>query len=146
MAYTDSPVLAISPGVDNAGNGDFSASGTVVCRVNQACDLYAVGALITVALDTNLAGLTVTRNVIPGSTVGATAVAILVIPTLTAAGKIVWKNCHILTVVAPVKLNAGDELKFVWDSGGGSVKWRPWFEAYPRTEVKENNSDFIPSA
>jgi hypothetical protein len=76
----------------------------------------------------------------------ATAVAIVTIPTLTVAGKIVWKDCHILTVKAPVKLNAGDELVFTMSSGGGSFKWRPWFEAYPRRETKANNSKFEQSA
>jgi hypothetical protein len=45
-----------------------------------------------------------------------------------------------------VKLNAGDELKFVFANNGGGVYWKPWFEAYPRPEIKANNSDFIQSA
>ena len=109
--------------------------------MNQPCDLYAVGAQIRVALDTDLATLTVTRRVTPNTDGSATVVATVNIPTLTAAGKIVWK-----APTAPIKLNAGDELKFVFSNGGGGVYWNPWFDAYPRPETKGNNTDFIQSA
>jgi len=141
MAYTDSKILAIREGEEDAATLGFAKNKTVVCQVNQPCDLYAVGAHIRVALDTDLATLTVTRRVLPYSDVGAVAVATVNIPTLTVAGKIVWK-----APTAPIKLNAGDELKFVFSNGGGACYWRPWFEAYPRPETKDNNSDFIKSA
>jgi hypothetical protein len=145
MAYTDSKVEAISPGVDSSTKTaiDIAATGTAICRVNHACDLYEVGALIITA-PTAESTLTITRNVAPGVTDGASAVAIITIPNGTAIGKIVHKPCHILTVSAPVKLNAGDELKFVMS--GTTIVWRPWHEAYPRPEVKANNSDFVLSA
>ena len=141
MAYTDSIVLAINDGLTDGGTVDFAKNKTILCRVNQPCDLYAVGALITVALTSEAATLVVTRRLLPGDDTGATAVASVIVPTLTAAGKIVWK-----APTAPIKLNAGDELKFVWPNTGGGVYWKPWFEAYPRPETKENNSDFIQSA
>jgi len=146
MAYTDSKILCISEGEEDSATLGFVKNKTVVCLVRHPCDLYAVGALIRVALDTDAAALTVTRRVTPYSATGETAVATLTIPTLTPAGKIVYKECHILTVKAPVKLNAGDELKFVFANNGGSCYWKPWFEAYPRPETKDNNSDFIKSA
>jgi hypothetical protein len=146
MAYTDSKVQCIREGEEDAATLGFAKNKTVVLEVMHPCDLYAVGALIRVALDTDAAVLTVTRNILPRSAVGATAVAIVTIPTLTPAGKIVYKKCHILTVEAPVKLNAGDELKFVFADNGGGVYWKPWFEAYPRPETMDNNSDFIKSA
>lgn len=150
MAYTDSKIQAITEGVTSPDVTIFAASGVALCRVNQPCDLFAVGALILVTLTSNLATLTVTRRVLPGSAVGVTDVAVVTIPTLTPAGKIVWKNCHStvagVVVIAPVKLNAGDELVFTCDSGGGAIIWKPWFEAYPRPESKDNNSDFIKSA
>ena len=141
MAYTDSKVQCIREGEEDSGTLGFAKNKTVVCEVMHPCDLYAVGALIRVALDTDLATLTVTRNVIPYDATGATAVATVAVPTLTPAGKIVWK-----APTVPVKLNAGDELKFVFSNGGGSVRWKPWFEAYPRPETMDNNSDFIKSA
>ena len=141
MAYTDSKVLAIREGEEDAATLGFVRNKTVVCEVMQPCDLYAVGALIRVALTSEAATLVVTRRVTPYSDVDATAVASLTIPTLTVAGKIVWK-----APTAPVKLNAGDELKFVWADTGGAVYWKPWFEAYPRPETKDNNTDFIKSA
>ena len=146
MAYTDSLVRAICEGEEDAANLGFPRNKTVVMEVMQPCDLYAVGALIRVALTSEAATLVVTRRVTPYSDTSATAVASLTIPTLTAAGKIVYKDCHILTVEAPVKLNAGDELKFVWADTGGAVYWKPWVEAYPRPETKANNTDFIKSA
>ena len=141
MAYTDSKVLAIREGEEDATTLGFVRNKTVVCEVMHPCDLDAVGALIRVALTSEAATLVVTRRVIPYSDVGATAVASVIVPTLTAAGKIVWK-----APTAPIKLNAGDELKFVWPDTGGAVYWKPWFEAYPRPETKDNNSDFIKSA
>jgi hypothetical protein len=141
MAYTDSKILAIREGETDGATLGFAKNVTVVCEVMHPCDLYAVGALIRVALDTDLATLTVTRRVTPYSDTNATAVATVNIPTLTVAGKIVWK-----APTAPIKLNAGDELKFVFSNGGGGVYWKPWFEAYPRPEVKANNSDFLQSA
>jgi hypothetical protein len=146
MAYTDSKIQCIREGQEDSATLGFAKNKTVVLQVMHPCDLYAVGALIRVALDTDAAVLTVTRNVIPYDATGATAVASITIPTLTPAGKIIYKECHILTVKAPVKLNAGDELKFVFANNGGGVYWKPWFEAYPRPETKDNNSDFIKSA
>lgn len=141
MSYTDSKILCIRKGEEDAATLGFVKNKTVVCEMMHPCDLYAVGALIRVALDTDAAVLTVTRRVTPYSDAGATAVAAVTIPHLTVAGKIVWK-----APTAPIKLNAGDELKFVFANNGGSVYWKPWFEAYPRPEVKANNSDFIQSA
>jgi hypothetical protein len=141
MAYTDSKVLAIGEGETSGATLGFAASATVVCLVRHPCDLYAVGALVRIVMDTNAASIVVTRRVIPNSDEGATVVATITLPTLTAAGKIVWK-----APAAPIKLNAGDELKFVADAGGGSYYWKPWFEAYPRPETKGNNSDFLLSA
>jgi len=141
MAYTDSKVLAIREGEEDSATLGFPKNKTVVCEVMHPCDLYAVGALIRVALTSEAATLTVTRRLLPYDDTNATAVATLTIPTLTVAGKIVWK-----APTAPVKLNAGDELKFVWANTGGAVYWKPWFEAYPRPETKDNNSDFIKSA
>jgi len=141
MPYTESKILCIREGEEDAATLGFPRNKTVVCEVMQPCDLYAVGALIRVALTSEAATLTVTRRVTPYSDTDATAVATLTIPTLTAAGKIVWK-----APTAPVKLNAGDELKFVWANTGGNVYWKPWFEAYPRPEIKGNNTDFIESA
>lgn len=152
MAYTDSKIQAINEAVASADVGTFAASAVVLCRVNQPCDLFAVGAKILVTLDTSAMIITVTRRLIPGTggDATATAVAVVTIPTLTPLGKIVWKNCHstvaTVVVVAPVKLNAGDELVFTANSGGGSGMWRPWFEAYPRPEVKANNGNFLQSA
>jgi hypothetical protein len=97
--------------------------------------------LIRVALTSEAATLTVTRRLLPQDDTDATAVATLTIPAATVAGKIVWK-----APTSPVKLNAGDELKFVWANTGGDVYWKPWFEAYPRPETKDNNTDFILSA
>jgi hypothetical protein len=141
MSYTDSKVLCISEGIADGATIGFARNTTIVCRVNQPCDLYAVGAQIRVALDTAAATLTVTRRVTPYSDTDATAVAVITIPTLTPAGKIVWK-----APTAPIKLNAGDELKFVFGDTGGGVYWNPWFEAFPRPETKENNADFLQSA
>jgi hypothetical protein len=141
MAYTDSKILAITEGVV-----DIAATGTALCRVNQACDLFAVGALIITAPGA-LSTLVITRNVAPGVTEGATVVATVVVPDATAIGKIVYKegvNPKITANQLPVKLNAGDELKFVMT--GTTLTWRPWFEAYPRPEIKANNSDFLASA
>lgn len=141
MSYTDSKVLAIREGEEDAATLGFPKNKTVVCEVMHPCDLYAVGALLRVASDTNDATLVVTRRPTPYSDTGASAVASLTIPTGTVAGKIVWKAPS-----APIKLNAGDELKFVFSNHGGSVYWKPWFEAYPRPEVKANNTDFVQSA
>lgn len=142
MAYTDSPILAIAEGETSGATLGFAASATAVLQVNQPCDLYEVGALVRVVMDTNAAAITVTRRITPNSDTGATAVATITLPTLTAAGKIVWKAA----TSGPIHLNAGDELKFVADSGGGSYYWKPWFRAYPRPETKANNSDFLESA
>jgi hypothetical protein len=141
MAYTDSKILCIGEGEEDGATLGFAKDKTVVCTVRHSCDLYAVGALIRVALDTDAATLTVTKRVTPYSDSGYAAIATLTIPNETVAGKIVWK-----APTAPVKLNAGDELKFVFSNNGGSCYWKPWFEAYPRPEVKGNNSDFIESA
>jgi hypothetical protein len=141
MAYTDSKILCIREGEEDAATLGFVKNKTVVCEVMHPCDLYAVGVLVRVALDTDAAVCTVTRRVTPYSDTDATAVAAITVPTLTVAGKIVWK-----APTAPIKLNAGDELKFVFANNGGSCYWKPWFEAYPRPEVKANNSDFIQSA
>ena len=143
MAYTDSKILCISEGEEDSATLGFPRNKTVVCEVRHPCDLYAVGALIRVALTSEAATLVVTRRPIPytGGDATATAVASVIVPTLTAAGKIVWK-----APTAPIKLNAGDELKFVWPDTGGAVYWKPWFEAYPRPETKDNNTDFIKSA
>lgn len=140
MPYTDSIVLAITE-----GEVDLAATGTALCRVNQACDLFSVGALILTA-PTVESVLTVTRRIIPGSDAAPTVVATVTIPASTAIGKIVYKvavNPKITANQLPVKLNAGDELKFVM--AGTTLTWRPWFEAYPRSEVKANNSDFLAS-
>ena len=143
MAYTDSKILCISEGEEDSATLGFVRNKTVVCEVMHPCDLYAVGALIRVALTSEAATLVVTRRPIPytGGDATATAVASVIVPTLTVAGKIVWK-----APTAPIKLNAGDELKFVWPDTGGAVYWKPWFEAYPRPETKDNNTDFIKSA
>lgn len=141
MGYTDSKVLAIREGEEDAATLGFPKNKTVVLEVMHPCDLYAVGVLVRVALDTDAAVCTVTRRITPYNDTGATAVAAVTIPTLTPAGKIVWK-----APTAPIKLNAGDELKFVFANNGGGVYWKPWFEAYPRPEVKANNTDFIQSA
>ncbi len=149
MAYTDSKALCISEGVADSATTGFAASGTAVCRVNQSCDLYAVGAIIRVTLTVNAASIVVTRRVLGYSDAAPTVVATITIPTLTAAGKIVYiegVNPQTASNLLPVKLNAGDELKFVCDAGGGVIYWVPWFEAYPRPEVKANNSDFLLSA
>ena len=143
MPYTESKIQAIGDGRLSGTTADFAATQVALCRVNQPCDLFSVGALILIA-PTAESILTVTRRVLPGSDTGATAVAIITIPSLTAIGKIVYKECHILTVKLPVKLNAGDELVFTM--AGTTLTWRPWFEAYPRPEVKANNSDFLLSA
>jgi len=123
---------------------DIAAGGTALMRVLHPCDLYAVGALICITPTSTAATFTVTRNVAPGVTAGATAVATLTVPVTAVVGNIIWKKCHILTVVAPVKLNAGDELVFV--NTGTTLTWRPWVEAYPRPEIQANNPDFILSA
>jgi len=149
MAYTDSKVLCIGEGEATAATLGFAASATVVCLVRHPCTLYSVGALVRIVMDTNAAAIVVTRRVIPNSDNGATVVATITLPTLTAAGKIVYKegvNPQTVANLLPVKLNAGDELKFVADAGGGSYYWKPWFEAYPRPETKDNNTDFIKSA
>ena len=145
MPYTESKILAITE-----GEVDLAATGTALCRVNQACDLFSVGALILIA-PTAASTLTVTRRTLPGSdgsgATAATVVATVVSPDATAVGKIVYKegvNPKITANQLPVKLNAGDELKFVM--AGTTLTWRPWFEAYPRAETKENNSDFLKSA
>lgn len=146
MAYTDSKVLAINPGVDSSTKAvvDIAAAGSALMRVNHPCDLYAVGALILTTPTSTAASLTVTRRILPGSDTEATAVATITIPTTAVIGNIIWKKCHILTVVAPVKLNAGDELLFVMS--GTTLTWTPWVEAYPRPEIPANNADFILSA
>jgi len=146
MAYTESKVEVISPAVLSGAEGDFAydAAGAL-CRVNQPCDLFAVGAQITVVLSAS-AVLTVTRRVAPGLATGVVAVVAFTIPSLTPSGTIVWHEptTPVSTPLhAPVKLDAGDELVFVFVGGGVGAKWRPWFEAYPRPETKENNADFI---
>jgi hypothetical protein len=153
MGYTESKVMAISEGGKNGTPADWGASEAPLLRVNQPCDLFAVGALITTVLDTNLSTITVTRRTLPGSdgsgVTAATVVATIIVPHLTAVGKIVYMAPLAAKTVAnqlPVKLNAGDELQFSASAGGGSFKFRPWIEAYPRPETKANNSDFLLSA
>jgi hypothetical protein len=151
MAYTDSKIQAIGDGRLSGTTGDFAATAAALCRVNQPCDLFAVGVLILIA-PTAESTLTITRRVIPGTdgsgATAATPVAVITIPSLTVIGRIVWKACHStvagVVVIAPVKLNAGDELLF--SMAGTTLTWKPWFEAYPRPEVKENNSNFLKSA
>ena len=147
MPYTESKIQAIAEGVDSSTKAvvDIAATGTALLRVNHPCDLFAVGALILITPTSTAAALTVTKRAIPGTdTPTPTAVATITIPTTAVVGNIVWKKCHILTVVLPVKLEAGDELVFVM--AGTTLTWRPWVEAYPRSEIPANNSDFILSA
>jgi len=150
MPYTESKIQAIAEGVDSSTKAvvDIAATGTALLRVSHPCDLFAVGALILITPTSTAAALTVTRRKIPGSdgsgATAATAVATITIPTTAVVGNIVWKKCHISTVVLPVKLEAGDELVFVM--AGTTLTWRPWVEAYPRSEIPANNSDFILSA
>lgn len=151
MPYTESKIQAIAEGVDSSTKAvvDIAASGTALLRVNHPCDLFAVGALILITPTSTAATLTVTKRAIPGSdTPTPTAVAVITIPTTAVVKNIVWKKCHStvagVVVIAPVKLDAGDELVFVMS--GTTLTWRPWVEAYPRAEIQANNSDFILSA
>lgn len=141
MAYsTESRVMGIMQGVDSSATGDFVKNKTVLLRIMQPCDLNSVGVLVTTAVDTDGATITVTRRITPGSDTGAVAVATLTLPNLTVAGKILYK------LITPQLANAGDELKFVFSNNGGSVTWIPWIDATPRSETKANNSDFLASA
>src|SRR4030042_790880 len=130
MPYTESKIQAIAEGVDSSTKAvvDIAATGTALCRVNHPCDLFAVGALILITPTSTAAALTVTRRRIPGSdgsgATAATPVATITIPTTAVVKDIVWKECHISTVKAPVKLNAGEELVFVM--AGTTLTWRPW--------------------
>lgn len=150
MAYTDSKIQCIGAPVTDGATIGFAKNVSVALMVHHPCTLYAVGAIIRVALTSEAATLVVTRRVTPYNDVtGVTNVATVTIPTLTVAGKIVYiKGLAARTAanLLPVQLNAGDELKFVMADLGGTQYWIPWFEAYPTPETYANNSDFILSA
>ena len=150
MAYTDSKIQCIGTGVTDAATIGFARNVAVACLVHHPCILYAVGAIIRVALTSEASSLVVTRRVTPYNDVtGVTNVATITIPTLTVAGTIIYiKGLAARTAanLLPVMLNAGDELKFVMANTGGNQYWVPWYEAYPRPETYANNSDFVLSA
>lgn len=149
MPYTDSLIDCIGISETDGATLGYAKNVTAVCLVKQPCDLYAVGVLIRVVTDSDIATCTVTSRVIPASDAGALAVATLTIPVGTAAGAIIWQEPEVVTgapgALKSLKLMPGYELKFVFSNNGGAVYWKPWFEAYPRPEVKQNMANFAQS-
>lgn len=151
MPYTDSILQAISEAELSGTTRDFAYNATALMRVNQTCDLYAVGVEIITAPAVANGVCTITLNVAPGNSSGAVAVATITIPYLTAAnGQIYWQDPEVVAgapgALKSLKLIAGQELVFAM--GGASMTtmvWRPWIEAYPRNEVKQNIPAFIQS-
>ena len=115
MPYSSQSVInCIDPAIGSELAIGSAVNKTVYMDVNHPATLYAVGVLITVALDTDAATCTVTRRVTTGSDTNATAVDVIHIPNGTAAGKIVY-----IQLATPISLNAGDQLKFVFSNHGG---------------------------
>lgn len=73
----------------------------------QPITLRAVAAVITTTLAVAAITITITKRILVGSDAGAVAVGTLTIPSLTAAGKVVFKDGM------EVKVMPGEELKFL---------------------------------
>lgn len=151
MPYTDSIIQAVSEFETVGATRDLAFNASGVMRVNQCCDLYAVGVFLVVAPLIANALCTVTLNVAPGNAVGAVAVANVTVPFATAVlGQIYWQEPEVVAgapgSLKSMKLKAGQELVFtISGQNMTTMVWRPWVEAYPRPEVKANIAAFVQS-
>lgn len=139
-------ILRCLPVSTDAANAiGMLASATKLIRILTKCQLVRLLAAVDVVLDTSATVVTVTKRVTMGSDTSAVAITTLTVPTLTAAGKVVYKDFADMTS-ANCTLNPGDELKFVRDSGGGSGSLVLGAEVILMEEQPSNCSDMIESA
>ncbi len=125
---------------------------TSYIAIHSKCTLARITAVVDVVLDTAASICTVSKRVLLGSDVGAVTLGTITIPTLTAAGKVVYKDRDAFqtetTTLVPTdfELLPGDEIKIVRADTGGSGSLQYGVHVYIQSESAANCTDMIKSA